>query len=69
MVLFRITENEPSKMHNVRQYVYSRPWLLVVLQFIGESQLAIQPVLNLTPKFRVYYEEHLILYCIGLCIW
>ena len=27
MVLFRITENEPSKMHNVRPYVYSRPWL------------------------------------------
>ena len=26
MVLFRITENEPSKMHNVRPYVYSRPW-------------------------------------------
>ena len=26
MVLFRITENEPSKMHNVRLYVYSRPW-------------------------------------------
>ena len=26
MVLFRITENEPSKMH-VRPYVYSRPWL------------------------------------------
>ena len=25
MVLFRITENEPSKMHNVRPYVYSRP--------------------------------------------
>ena len=25
MVLFRITENEPSKMH-VRPYVYSRPW-------------------------------------------
>ena len=27
MVLFRITENEPSKMHNVRPYVYSRPWM------------------------------------------
>ena len=27
MVLFRITENEPSKMHNVRPYVYSRPWV------------------------------------------
>ena len=27
MVLFRITENEPSKMHNVRPYVYSRPCL------------------------------------------
>ena len=26
MVLFRITEKEPSKMHNVRPYVYSRPW-------------------------------------------
>ena len=26
MVLFRRTENEPSKMHNVRPYVYSRPW-------------------------------------------
>ena len=26
MVLFRITENEPSKMNNVRPYVYSRPW-------------------------------------------
>ena len=26
MVLFRITENELSKMHNVRPYVYSRPW-------------------------------------------
>ena len=26
MVLFRITENEPSKMHNVGPYVYSRPW-------------------------------------------
>ena len=25
MVLFRITENKPSKMHNVRSYVYSRP--------------------------------------------
>ena len=25
MVLFRITENEPSKMHNVRPYVYSSP--------------------------------------------
>ena len=30
MVLFRITENEPSKMHNVRPYVYSRPWLPLV---------------------------------------
>ena len=29
MVLFRITENEPSKMHNVRPYVYSRPWSTV----------------------------------------
>ena len=29
MVLFRITENEPSKMHNVRPYVYSRPCLNV----------------------------------------
>ena len=28
MVLFRITESEPSKMHNVRPYVYSRPWSL-----------------------------------------
>ena len=27
MVLFRITENETSKMHNVRPYVYSRPWV------------------------------------------
>ena len=27
MVLLHITENEPSKMHNVRPYVYSRPWL------------------------------------------
>ena len=27
MVLFRITENEPSKMHNARPYVYSRPCL------------------------------------------
>ena len=26
MVLFRITETQPSKMHNVRPYVYSRPW-------------------------------------------
>ena len=25
MVLFHITENEPSKMHNVRPYVYSSP--------------------------------------------
>ena len=25
MGLFRITENKPSKMHNVRPYVYSRP--------------------------------------------
>ena len=34
MVLFRITENEPSKMHNVRPYVYSRPWwdLKIVLK-------------------------------------
>ena len=24
MVLFRITENEPSKMHNARPYFYSR---------------------------------------------
>ena len=30
MVLFRITENEPSKMHNVRPYVYSRPWFTVL---------------------------------------
>ena len=30
MVLFRITENEPSKMHNVRPYVYSRPWTSMV---------------------------------------
>ena len=30
MVLFRITENEPSKMHNVRPYVYSRPWLHIL---------------------------------------
>ena len=29
MVLFRITENEPSKMLNVRPYVYSRPWFNV----------------------------------------
>ena len=26
MVLFRTSENEPSKMHNVRPYVYSMPW-------------------------------------------
>ena len=34
MVLFRITENEPSKMHNVKPYVYSRPWpeILSILQ-------------------------------------
>ena len=31
MVLFRITENEPSKMHNVRPYVYSRPWVMLLL--------------------------------------
>ena len=30
MVLFRITENEPSKMRNVRPYVYSRPWLSIM---------------------------------------
>ena len=30
MVLFRITENEPSKMHNVRPYVYSRPWMMLL---------------------------------------
>ena len=30
MVLFRITENEPSKMHNVRPYVYSRPWCILI---------------------------------------
>ena len=30
MVLFRITENEPSKMHNVRPYVYSKPWVQVM---------------------------------------
>ena len=29
MVLFRISENEPSKMHNVRPYVYSRPCLIL----------------------------------------
>ena len=28
MVVFRITENEPSKMHNVRPYVYSRPCII-----------------------------------------
>ena len=26
LYLFRITENEPYKMHNLRPYVYSRPW-------------------------------------------
>ena len=25
----RITESEPSKMHNVRPYVYSRPWIIL----------------------------------------
>ena len=28
----RITESEPSKMHNVRPYVYSRPWLYSFLK-------------------------------------
>ena len=39
MVLFRITENEPSKMHNVRPYVYSRPcvfhWSVLFLDLIN----------------------------------
>ena len=35
MVLFRITENEPSKMHNVRPYVYSRPWNSIVYKYLG----------------------------------
>ena len=33
MVLFRITENEPSKMHNVRPYVCSRPWYTLSQSF------------------------------------
>ena len=44
MVLFRITENEPSKMHNVRPYVYSRPCrellfslLLFIMQLFGNG--------------------------------
>ena len=43
MVLFRITENEPSKMHNVRPYVYSRPWYkhskLIVLYCIEKFDM------------------------------
>ena len=34
MVLFRITENEPSKMHNVRPYVYSRPWVILFVHLL-----------------------------------
>ena len=32
----RITESEPSKMHNVRPYVYSRPWVGYGLEGVGE---------------------------------
>ena len=40
MVLFRITENEPSKMHNMRPYVYSRPWVAVsYLLCVGDSYI------------------------------
>ena len=40
MVLFRITENEPSKMH-VRPYVYSRPWYTISLLILLEVLLEV----------------------------
>ena len=44
MVLFRITENEPSKMHNVRPYVYSRPWFVL---FAMKTKLKMMNMSNL----------------------
>ena len=33
----RITESEPSKMHNVRPYVYSRPCVLFAYSLLDQS--------------------------------
>ena len=51
MVLFRITENEPSKMHNVRPYVYSRPC----------------PALHILFLFLYFFFVFLLFFCHVLC--
>ena len=61
MVLFRITENEPSKMHNVRPYVYSRPWLALKKTANNEVYEHIKTVfdkLRSTTEFKSLNEKN-----------
>ena len=61
MVLVRITENEPSKMHNVRPYVYSRPWPHLVdnIEFYlyGHSKLSDEDNKNILLVLLKYIND------------
>ena len=59
MVLFRITENEPSKMHDVRPYVYSRPWYHIVSLYFRCSMC----ILHCTTQSHYIFDVGCV-YCI-----
>ena len=51
-----ITESEPSKMHNVRPYVYSRPW--VTLRMLSSGRAGMQMIDVLTVVFFKKFSCH-----------